>query len=132
MSRAKRRNAVRKRIEIQGVVQGVGFRPFVYRIARRFDIHGRVLNSSDGVVIEAEGGDAALDSFLSLLKTDLPPLARIDRCRVQRPSGAGRFAILLSNKASAVPGRFALVPPDIATCAECERRLYFTPGQPAL
>ena len=48
---------VRKRIEVRGIVQGVGFRPFVYRVARRCDIRGRVLNSSDGVVIEAEGSD---------------------------------------------------------------------------
>ena len=57
MTGEKAEAGVRKKIEVQGVVQGVGFRPFVYRIARRFDIRGWVLNSSDGVVIEAEGGE---------------------------------------------------------------------------
>ncbi len=109
----------RKRIELQGVVQGVGFRPFVYRIAGRCDIRGRVLNSSDGVVIEAEGSDTGLTRFLSILTTELPPLARIDRLAVsdQEPRGDRNFAIEHSVSAH---GRFALVPPDVATCAECE------------
>ena len=110
---------VRKRIEVRGIVQGVGFRPFVYRVARRFDIRGRVLNSSDGVVIEAEGSDTGLENFLSILKTELPPLARIDGLTVsdQAPLGDIDFAIEPSVN---VPGRFGLVPPDVATCAECE------------
>src|ERR1035438_6578887 len=110
---------VRKRIEVRGIVQGVGFRPFVYRVARRFDIRGRVLNSSDGVVIEAEGSDTGLENFLSILKTELPPLARIDGFTVsdQAPLGDIDFAIEPSVN---VPGRFGLVPPDVATCAECE------------
>ena len=110
---------VRKRIEVRGIVQGVGFRPFVYRVARRCGIRGRVLNSSDGVVIEAEGSDKGLESFLSILKTELPPLARIDRLTVydQTPRGDIDFAI---EPSVSVPGRFGLVPPDVATCAECE------------
>ena len=59
-------------------MQGVGFRPFVYRSALRCDIRGRVFNSSGGVVIEAEGGHTGLSRFLSILETELPPLARID------------------------------------------------------
>ncbi len=85
--------SVRKRIEIQGIVQGVGFRPFVYRIAKRFDMRGWVLNSSDGVVIEAEGGDMGVEGFLQALRTELPPLARIDRLALfdQAPRGDGEF-----------------------------------------
>ncbi len=109
---------VRKRIELQGVVQGVGFRPFVYRIARLCGIGGQVLNSSDGVVIEAEGGEASLRRFLSMLTTELPPLARIDRLAVfvQPPLGDRDFTIEQSVNQR---GRFALVPPDVATCTEC-------------
>lgn len=109
---------VRRRIEVRGIVQGVGFRPFVYRVARRCDIRGRVLNSSDGVVIEAEGSDDSLTLFLSVLKTELPPLARIDRLAVsdQTPLGVTDFAI---EQSVSVPGHFGLVPPDVATCAEC-------------
>ncbi len=108
----------RKRIEIQGVVQGVGFRPFVYRIARRFDIHGSVLNTSEGVVIEAEAGEDELAAFLDALRTELPPLARIDRLTLtaEAARGDGEFVIETSVAAA---GRFALVPPDVATCSEC-------------
>ncbi len=108
----------RKRIELRGVVQGVGFRPFVYRIARLCEIRGRVLNSSDGVVIEAEGSETSLTRFLSMLTTELPPLARIDRLAVsvQSPLGDRDFSI---GHSVSLSGRFALVPPDVATCAEC-------------
>jgi hydrogenase maturation protein HypF len=110
--------SVRRRLEVCGVVQGVGFRPFVYRIAKRFDIRGWVLNSSDGVVIEAEGIDSYFEGFLRALRTELPPLARIDRLIVsdQAPCGDRDFVIQHS---LAMHGHFALVPPDIATCADC-------------
>lgn len=117
---------VRKRIELRGVVQGVGFRPFVYRIAHQCEIRGRVLNSSEGVVIEAEASDTNLTRFLTILKTELPPLARIDELTLsdQAPRGDRDFVIEHSVSSS---GRFALVPPDIATCAECAAD-FTTPG----
>jgi len=125
--------AVRRRIELRGVVQGVGFRPFVYRIAVECGIRGRVLNSSEGVVIEAEAGEEKLDRFLRQLKTELPPLARIDDLAVTAvdPLGDAEFTIEQSVRQS---GRFSLVPPDVATCAECagdfgsaENRRYLYP-----
>src|SRR5579883_2307450 len=73
----------RKRIDIAGLVQGVGFRPFVYRIARQFEIRGYVLNSSEGVVIEAEASETRLENFIAALKTELPPLARVERLNVR-------------------------------------------------
>jgi hydrogenase maturation protein HypF len=110
--------AIRKRIELKGVVQGVGFRPFVYRIAQRHGIRGWVLNSSEGVVIEAEAEGPALDGFLNALRTELPPLARIDDLALseQIPGGDREFVI---RKSAALAGKFALVPPDSATCADC-------------
>jgi hydrogenase maturation protein HypF len=115
--------AVRKRIQIQGVVQGVGFRPFVYRIAQRFDIRGYILNSSGGVVIEAEAEEGSLQQFIAALSAELPPLARIDELEVSsiEPAGDDRFTI---HESAPIPGRFALVPPDVATCEDC--RLDFT------
>lgn len=112
--------AARKRIQIQGVVQGVGFRPFVYRIAERFDIRGHILNSSEGVVIEAEAEEGALQRFIATLATELPPLARIDQLEVLsiEPCGEDRFTI---HQSLPVVGRFALVPPDVATCGDCLR-----------
>ena len=113
-----RSSAVRRRLEIYGQVQGVGFRPFVYRIAKQFDIRGWVLNSSDGVVIEAEGSDKLLESFLLALRTELPPLARIDRLTVSCQSPRGDLDFVIEHSLAAA-GHFALVPPDVATCADC-------------
>jgi len=116
----------RKRIEIHGVVQGVGFRPFVYRIAQRLDIHGYVLNSSDGVVIEAEADEDALQRFVTVLATEVPSLAKIDALQVSsiEPTGEDCFTI---HESAAIAGRFALVPPDVATCDDCIRD-FTTPG----
>jgi hydrogenase maturation protein HypF len=107
---------VRKRIEVRGIVQGVGFRPFVYRVAKRCDVRGWVLNSSDGVVIEAEGGDIRL--FLTILRTELPPLARIDRLNITDQPLRGDQDFVIQHSL-AVSGHFALAPPDVATCPDC-------------
>jgi hydrogenase maturation protein HypF len=113
---------IRKRVEIRGVVQGVGFRPFVYRIAHRFAIRGWVLNSSAGAVIEAEGREVLVEQFLRALADELPPLARIDEIEITNlpPSYERDFVIRDSIVHS---GRFALVPPDVATCADCLREI---------
>ena len=74
--------AVRKRIGVSGVVQGVGFRPFVYRLAHDHGLTGWVLNHSGGVDIEVEGSPAALDGFVRELETEAPPLARIEAVEV--------------------------------------------------
>jgi hydrogenase maturation protein HypF len=114
--------ATRKRIQVRGTVQGVGFRPFVYRIAQHFDVRGFVLNSSEGVVIEAESEESALDRFLTALERELPPLAKIDELKISdiEPRGDERFAIHHSLPAA---GQFVLVPPDVATCDDCRREL---------
>ncbi len=118
---------IRRRIEIQGSVQGVGFRPFVYRIAQLAGVHGYVLNSSAGVVIEAEGDPPSLNQFLRALQNDLPPLARIDEIKITEmaiapaaSNGEQGFAI---RESLAAQGRFAFVPPDAATCPDCLREL---------
>lgn len=108
----------RRRIEIEGVVQGVGFRPFVFRIAQRLNVRGWVLNSSDGVVIEAEASGETVDAFIAALKSELPPLARIDKLTeaVVNVEGDGGFLVRQSSPRT---GRFTLAPPDVATCADC-------------
>ena len=112
--------ATRKKIQIQGIVQGVGFRPFVYRIARQFDIRGFIFNSSDGVVIEAEAEEAALQRFLAALQQEMPPLAKIDELTIStlEPRGDEGFTI---HESLRVPAQFVLVPPDVATCEDCRR-----------
>jgi hydrogenase maturation protein HypF len=110
---------LRKRVEIRGTVQGVGFRPFIYRLATSLDLTGHVLNVSGGVVVEIEGSKPALDAFLTRLKIDAPPLAEIEEVSVddRDPMGDAAFEILHSVADGA---KFAIVPADIGTCAECQ------------
>jgi hydrogenase maturation protein HypF len=69
---------VRRRVCLRGIVQGVGFRPFVYNLAKNVGIRGFILNSSSGVTLEAEGADGAVEEFLDTLRNHPPPLARIE------------------------------------------------------
>ncbi|HXM43730.1 MAG TPA: carbamoyltransferase HypF [Bryobacteraceae bacterium] len=110
----------RRQIRIRGVVQGVGFRPFVYNLARRLGLAGYVLNSSAGVVTEVEGARAALDSFVESLRREAPPLARIEDMLVAEvdPLGERGFAI---RESQAHAGEFVLVSADVATCPDCYR-----------
>src|SRR4051812_47491482 len=89
----------RRRVEVRGVVQGVGFRPFVYRLARDHGIAGFVLNDANGAVIEAEGDSDALDRFVNALVSDPPSLARVDSVAAARlaPRGDAGFAVAASH-----------------------------------
>jgi hydrogenase maturation protein HypF len=111
-----------KKVSVRGVVQGVGFRPFVYRLAHDHGLTGWVLNHSGGVDIEVEGAADALDAFVHALTTEAPPLARIVAVEVADapPNGYERFEIRHS---VAEAGRYQLISPDIATCADCRREL---------
>lgn len=102
-----------------GQVQGVGFRPFVYRTARRLGLTGCVGNTSDGVRVEVQGGRAALDAFARALENDLPPLARVTSLRrtaLPPVEGEHEFLIIGSQGRS---GHTVLVSPDVATCDAC-------------
>jgi hydrogenase maturation protein HypF len=109
---------VRTAVRVEGVVQGVGFRPFVYSLATRLGLGGLVGNDVDGVFAEVEGAPAAVAAFLSALASDPPPLARIERITTtdMRPHGTVSFSIVPSE-----PGRErrTLVSADTATCADC-------------
>lgn len=113
----------RRRIVIDGVVQGVGFRPFVYQTARRFGLGGSVHNDCRGVVIEAEGPEASLTSFLVALRVEAPPLAAITGVTVETvpPRGDNDFTIGASvGSAAAV----AQVAPDSFVCDDCLSELF--------
>lgn len=112
----------RVKIGITGIVQGVGFRPFVYNLARRYGLGGWVLNDAGGVRIEAEGPPQSLAAFADSLQREAPPLAVIDSFAVEpgEPKGERSFVIRESREADA---RAALVSPDIATCPDCRREL---------
>lgn len=118
-----RNGIARLRIEIHGAVQGVGFRPFVYRLAEALKLKGWVLNSSAGVFIEVEGDRAALDDFYSRLETDKPPRAYVHGMESSFLDAIGfrRFEIRESDPKGT---RSAFVVPDIATCPECAAEIF--------
>lgn len=110
------------RLSVRGVVQGVGFRPYVYALARRHGVTGWVCNTSAGVEILAEGTTVGVDGFAAALPHEAPPRSLITSCTVAAapPEGSAAFVIL----ASAVdPDAYQLVSPDLATCAACRREL---------
>jgi hydrogenase maturation protein HypF len=112
----------RRRFVVTGIVQGVGFRPFVHGLAMRTGLAGFVFNDGRGVVIEVEGKPDALDSFAAALPVEAPALARVDEVSATRvePVGTLGFAIAPSRAGAAE----ALVPPDTATCDDCLRELF--------
>ena len=110
-------------ISVRGVVQGVGFRPFVYQLATRHNLKGWVCNTSEDVKIEVEGGKEALERFVFDLKAEAPPLAHIESISATRHPATGyeRFEIRGS---IAREGEYQLVSPDIATCQACQQELF--------
>ena len=117
----------RLRVQVRGAVQGVGFRPFVYRLAHDLGLSGWVLNSSSGVTIEVEGTSPLLDAFLVRLQSERPPRSVIQGLEPSRldPVGLGPFEIRESKGGA----KTALVLPDIATCPECLADLFDEQGR---
>src|SRR5450755_596411 len=113
----------RRAIRVRGAVQGVGFRPFVHRLARDLGLAGSVCNDADGVSIEVQGPASTLEVFERRLRTDAPPLARVEavhataRARVESEEG---FRILASRMGRVTTS----IPPDTATCGECLAELF--------
>jgi hydrogenase maturation protein HypF len=114
---------VRKAIEVTGIVQGVGFRPYVYRLAFERHLAGFITNTAAGVSIEVEGPSEAVDDFVSRLPAEAPPLARITQVASNDiPARAdGDFRILPSR---AGQNRRVLISPDVAICDDCLRELF--------
>ncbi|MFQ5640681.1 MAG: carbamoyltransferase HypF [bacterium] len=113
----------REKIRVNGIVQGVGFRPFVYRLARDCDLAGFVHNNSEGVLIEVEGTPNSLQRFRSRLHQTPPPLAQIVEFQIEvlAPRGEQRFSIQ-SSECDALPQ--TLISPDAAVCEECLQELF--------
>jgi hydrogenase maturation protein HypF len=113
---------VRVRMRVRGAVQGVGFRPYVYRLAAEMGIAGWVANGPDGVTIEAEGEVATVESFSLRLRGELPPAAAIHELLEEpvAPAGGERFEIRISDRAGKPS---AVVLPDLATCDDCLREV---------
>jgi hydrogenase maturation protein HypF len=114
---------VRRRIRVAGVVQGVGFRPFVHRLATQLDLTGYVGNDTEGVVVEVEGDASAVAVFETRLATDAPPLARIFSI-----DGSAAEALhdedfrITESQATGTVGTF--VSPDVAVCDDCLAELF--------
>jgi hydrogenase maturation protein HypF len=112
----------RTRVRVEGIVQGVGFRPFVHALAGRLGLAGLVGNDAGGVFVEVEGSAETVERFLEALAAEAPPLAVIERVTATplEPTGVAGFAIAPS---LAGGDRQTLVSPDTATCADCLREL---------
>ena len=108
----------RTRVRVEGIVQGVGFRPFVHALAGRLGLAGLVGNDAGGVFVEVEGAAETVERFLEALAAEAPPLAVIERVTATplAPTGSSGFAIAPSQAGGE---RQALVSPDTATCADC-------------
>jgi len=109
---------VRKAIEVSGIVQGVGFRPYVFRLAVELGLAGSVCNTTAGVNIEVQGPPAVVDDFIARLSAEAPPLARITNVAVSDiPSnGECEFQIVTTHRREQVR---TLISPDVAVCADC-------------
>ncbi|MEM9515185.1 MAG: carbamoyltransferase HypF, partial [Actinomycetota bacterium] len=116
-------SAARRRLTVTGIVQGVGLRPFVYALATEIGLVGHVGNDAHGVFIEIEGASTALDDFVVRLRSEQPPLARIDDVVVHEIDRCGdnSFTIVES---TTTDGPRTLVPPDVATCDDCLAELF--------
>ncbi|MFD5017030.1 carbamoyltransferase HypF [Streptomyces chartreusis] len=108
----------RRRVLVRGVVQGVGFRPYVYGLATELALVGHVTNTPEGVVAEVEGTVAAVARFCDRLAVQAPPLARVESVDHQELPAAGGEAFTILASRSGGPVR-TLVSPDTATCADC-------------
>ena len=113
----------RIRIEVTGVVQGVGFRPFVHRLATAAGLSGFVGNDGDGVFAELEGDPVAVDTVVARIVASPPPLAHIDAvtARAVEPTGSAGFEIVSSRAGS---GAATFVSPDLDVCEDCRRELF--------
>jgi hydrogenase maturation protein HypF len=113
----------RARIVVRGVVQGVGFRPFIYRLAGEYKLSGWVLNSTEGVIIEVEGSSVELEKFTSDITNRAPPLAVIEKIEssILPPIGHESFFIHTSKSRE---DKFVLISPDISVCTDCLKELF--------
>src|SRR4030042_3615972 len=118
MPKTAKRSLKAASISVRGIVQGVGFRPFVYGLAVKHNLKGWVYNTSEDVRIEVEGAARAVEQFERELRTKAPPLAHIENVIVEyhRPRGHKDFEI---RQSEAQEGKYQLISPDIDTCHAC-------------
>jgi len=108
----------RVKATVHGIVQGVGFRPFIYQLAHRYNLKGYVTNTSHGVDIDVEGESPSIDSFLKAIRSESPPLANITALEKSEHPRAG-YSDFSIHKSQASEGRSTLISPDICVCDDC-------------
>ena len=111
------------RIKIKGIVQGVGFRPFVFNLARRCGLEGWVRNTSSGLEIEVQGGQGPITSFLNTLKSTPPPLAKIKDLQIEKVAPSAQEGFVIRKSLPQIDA-FQPLSPDISTCQECLSELF--------
>ena len=122
MAVAAHQRVVRRRLEITGIVQGVGFRPFVHGLAQRHGVAGHVRNTADGVEVEVEGFPEVLDRFVAELETRVPVAAHVESLTVRGMAPRGDRTFEIGPSAGGVPA--PAVGPDLATCEDCVAELF--------
>lgn len=122
MDESPRAVVARKAIDVTGIVQGVGFRPFVYRLAQECNLTGFIANTSSGVTIEVQGDAVFLDRFLERLPSELPPLAKITSLLPRDAELQSETAFRILSSRLDAPAK-ALISPDVAVCADCLREM---------
>ena len=116
------------KIDIRGIVQGVGFRPFVYNLARQFHLFGYVRNDASGVSIEVEGEKYRIEKFMAKIKTESPPLAVIFEIKSHEIETVGYDDFIIRDSDDHEE-KFVPISPDISTCSDCLAEL-FDPNDP--
>jgi hydrogenase maturation protein HypF len=115
---------IRKNIIIKGIVQGVGFRPFIHKLVQNYNLSGWVLNSNQGVEMDIEGKTEELNNFISDIKKKLPPLARIEKIEVNQLPLIGYKGFYIKKSIVKEEDGFVLVSPDISICKDCLQELF--------
>jgi len=115
---------IRKNIIIKGIVQGVGFRPFIHKLVQNYNLSGWVLNSNQGVEMDIEGKREELNNFISDIKKKLPPLARIEKIEVNQLPLIGYKGFSIKKSIVKEEDGFVLVSPDISICKDCLQELF--------
>jgi len=114
----------RKNIIVRGIVQGVGFRPFIHKLVSAYRLFGWVLNSDQGVEIDIEGEEIELNQFIADIKGKLPPLARIEEMEVSQLPLAGYKNFSIKKSITSESNHFVLVSPDMSICEDCMNELF--------
>ncbi len=112
-----------RKIYIEGIVQGVGFRPFIFKLANEFNLKGYIYNDTNGVYIEVEGEDEDIDKFIKAIPEKAPPLSLIEKITWEHTEVKG-YKEFFIEKSKGGEEKFVLISPDVSTCDDCLRELF--------